>query len=89
MMLAEEDDRFYLQASNGERIIVSHRAGEMEAKTVNVMNQDALDHPVPIHQDELVKLHTKIKGMDGLYSQVIAAEIDLVPPSAGTFGDGE
>ena len=81
MMLSAGETRFYLRSEDGERIIVRHEAGKAEAETVNVMNQDGLDHPVPIHQDEVVKLHNAIKGVDDLFSQVVAAEIDLLPPS--------
>lgn len=81
MCLPKGEDRFYLQASNGERIVVRHKQGEESADTINIMNQDALDHPVPIHQDEVVKLHHAIKEVDGLSSCVVAAEIDLLPPS--------
>jgi len=81
MCLPAGEDRFYLKASSGERVIVRHSHGEHFAETINVLNQDAGDCPVPIHADEVVKLHHAIKHVEGLCSCVVAAEMDLLPPS--------
>lgn len=85
-LTAGGDERFYLRSTEGERIVVRHRAGEATAGTVNVVNQDALGSSVPIHADEVVKLHHAIRNVDGLHSSVLAAEIDLVAPDDSGAG---
>jgi hypothetical protein len=75
------DSWFYLVSEDcGERIVVCHKAGDATARTINVVDQDQLDHPPLFHDDEIVKLRGAIAHVEDLFVQLNLAEVDRTPP---------
>lgn len=77
MRLSSDEERFMIMTPSGDHIYFTHKRGDNSVRTVNVIKQDASENPIAIKDDEVVKLHNAIKSVDGISSEVIAAEDDL------------
>lgn len=82
MMLPEGEERFALITPSGDKIYTSIPAGSAEAHTVNIILQDDISHPIPLHSDEIVGLHKAIQAVSGLQSHLHVAIIDLELPTS-------